>query len=192
MSWDHIAGLVAAASEDRAAFEWTPVPDGEAETREYMRVALDLVARGAAAVFTTFAKADDRVVGSTRFMTFEHQPWPPGSPYLREGHLPDGVEIGSTWLAASAQRTAINTEAKFLMLRHAFETWGVQVVRLKTDRRNARSRAAIERLGARFDGVLRAHAVATDGQPRDSAYYSILASEWPEVRERLSARLERG
>ena len=104
---------------------------------------------------------------------------------------PDGVEIGWTWLASSVQRSAINTEAKLLMLRHAFETWGARVVRLKTDRRNARSRAAIERIGGRLDGVLRAHTVGRDGALRDTAYYSIIESEWPAVRASLEERVVR-
>jgi RimJ/RimL family protein N-acetyltransferase len=99
------------------------------------------------------------------------------------------VEIGWTWLAADAQRTALNSEAKYLMLAHAFERWRVHRVSLQTDARNARSRAAIERIGARLDGVLRAQRPAADGTVRDSAYYTILDSEWPAVRARLEARL---
>ena len=105
--------------------------------------------------------------------------------------MPDGVEIGWTWLAASAQRTPINTEAKWLMLRHAFEVWKVRVVRLNTDRRNARSRSAIERIGGRLDGVVRANRVASDGTLRDSALYSIVESEWPEADAALRASLAR-
>jgi RimJ/RimL family protein N-acetyltransferase len=95
------------------------------------------------------------------------------------------AEIGSTWYSGSAQRTAVNTECKLLMLRHAFEVWNVERMTLKTDARNERSRAAIERLGARFDGALRVHMPASDGTLRDTAYYSILTSEWPEVRATL-------
>ena len=104
---------------------------------------------------------------------------------------PDAVEIGSTWLAPSAQRTAINTHAKLLMLTHAFEAWAVLRVTLKTDARNLRSRAAIERIGARFDGVLRAHMPAFDGGVRDTAFYSIVAVEWPELRRALLDRVLR-
>ena len=99
------------------------------------------------------------------------------------------AEIGHTWLAASAQRTGINTEAKFLMLRHAFEVWEVHVVRLRSDQRNARSRSAIERLGARFEGVRRADRPGADGTVRDSAFYSISVAEWPAVRDHLGALL---
>jgi RimJ/RimL family protein N-acetyltransferase len=105
------------------------------------------------------------------------------------------VEIGFTWLAASAQGTGINPEAKLLLFRHAFEAWRVVRVDLKTDARNMRSRAAIEALGARFEGVLRnwsqSWAPGEDGQLRDSAIYSVIASEWPECRRRLEERLAR-
>jgi N-acetyltransferase len=101
------------------------------------------------------------------------------------------VEIGWTWLAPAWQRTAINTEAKLLMLRHAFETLGCIRVELKTDALNERSRAAIRRLGATEEGTLRQHTITSTGRMRDTVYYSILASEWPETRQRLEAALER-
>jgi RimJ/RimL family protein N-acetyltransferase len=103
----------------------------------------------------------------------------------------DAVEIGWTWLAASAQRTGINTEAKRLMLGHAFEVWEVHRVTLKTDARNQRSRAAIERLGAKLDGLLRGHMPAYDGEVRTSAVYSIVRDEWPAVRVRLDELVRR-
>ena len=113
--------------------------------------------------------------------------WPPGrSGGAPGGAIPDVAEIGSTWLAASVQRSGVNTEAKRLLLTHAFETWELLRVTLKTDARNIRSRRAIERIGARFEGVRRAHLLATDGSVRDSAYYSIVRAEWPEVRDRLA------
>jgi RimJ/RimL family protein N-acetyltransferase len=129
------------------------------------------------------------VVGSTRFGNIEFWTWPPASPNQRGEDVPDAVEIGWTWYVPDAQRTGINTEAKLLMLTHAFETWRVHCVRLKTDARNERSRQAILGVGARFDGILRGHAVAADGTVRHSAFYSILDAEWPEVKERLRARL---
>ena len=98
------------------------------------------------------------------------------------------LEIGSTWYAASAQRTGINSEAKLLQLTHAFEVWQVLRVTFKTDARNTVSRRAIERLGAQFEGVRRSHCPARDGTVRDSAYYSITASEWPAVRSRIGRR----
>ncbi|WP_374615435.1 GNAT family N-acetyltransferase [Frankia sp. AgKG'84/4] len=104
---------------------------------------------------------------------------------------PSVAEIGATWLAASAQRTHINTRAKVLLFSHAFEDWQAVRVCLKTDVRNTRSRAAIERLGARFEGVRRAHMLATDGAARDTAYFSVLREEWPGVRAGLVARLAR-
>jgi len=129
------------------------------------------------------ASNEDRIVGSTSFFP---EWW--GE---RGDRPPDVVEIGATFLAASAQRTPVNTEAKLLMFTHAFEVWGVQRVSLKTDARNERSRAAIERLGARYDGTLRRHmpAYGPGGGPRDSAFFSILNEEWPDVKSRLQTRL---
>ena len=101
------------------------------------------------------------------------------------------MEIGATWLAASAQRTRCNTEAKYLLLSHAFDVWRVHRVTLKTDARNAQSRRGIERIGAVFEGVRRAHMPAQDGSIRDSAYYSIVRAEWPAVRKALEAALAR-
>jgi len=125
-----------------------------------------------------------RVVGSTSFIEPRVWDWPAGSA-LQRIDRPDAVEIGSTWLAASAQRTRCNTEAKLLMLTHAFERWQVHAVSFKTDERNVRSRRAIERLGARFDGVRRADMPGADGTVRNSAHYSIVAAEWPAIRARL-------
>jgi RimJ/RimL family protein N-acetyltransferase len=138
--------------------------------------------------FATVRRVDGRVVGTTRFSDMLPWSWPTGSPFQRQDR-PDVAEIGHTWLAASAQRTGINTEAKFLMLRHAFEVWEVHVVRLRSDQRNARSRSAIERLGARFEGVRRADRPGADGTVRDSAFYSISVAEWPAVRDHLGALL---
>jgi RimJ/RimL family protein N-acetyltransferase len=123
-------------------------------------------------------------VGATRFLWLRH--------YFDRPE-PDAAEIGGTWLAASAQRTGINTEAKLLMLTHAFEVWGVQRVDLKTDARNERSRAAIERIGARLDGIVRnwqpSLVPGEAGRPRDSALYSIIPAEWPGVKAGLEQRL---
>lgn len=181
---DHAEGLLAAAAGDRSTFAFTWVPDGPDDVRRYIAKALADQAAGTALPFATTRAADGDVIGSTRFMNVERWEWP------RAGANPDAVEIGSTWLTASAQRTPMNTEAKLLMLTHAFEVWKVERVTLKTDARNERSRNAILRLGAQFDGVLRAHMPAYDAPvPRDSAYFSILAVEWPEVRDRLEAAL---
>jgi RimJ/RimL family protein N-acetyltransferase len=125
-----------------------------------------------------------RAVGSTAY--WDPRLWPKRSELF-------AIEVGFTWLAASAQGTGINPEAKLLLFRHAFEQWGVVRVDLKTDARNMRSRAAIEALGARFEGVLRnwsqSWAPGEEGQLRDSAMYSVIASEWPECRRRLEERL---
>ena len=130
------------------------------------------------------------VVGSTRFFDLDQWAWPQGHP--RHGQRePDVCEIGYTWLTSSAIRTPVNTEAKLLMLTHAFESWQVLRVCLHTDMRNLRSRAAIERIGGRFEGVLRAHRMAADFTARDSARYSIVQAEWPEVKRRLISLLER-
>ena len=185
----HVPALVAAASGSRETFRLTTTPDGEPQAREYVTAALDAHAAGGALPFATVSLALGRVVGSTRFGNLERWPWPKGHASARTDGAPDAGEIGWTWLAEEAQRTAVNTEAKRLMLAHAFETWRFHRITLKTDVRNARSRAAIERLGARLDGVIRAHFPAVDGTLRDSATYSILASEWPSVRANLDARL---
>lgn len=191
LSASHIDALVRAASEDRATYQWTFVPDGAQATARYVDEALALAARTAAVPFVTFQRETGELIGTTRFANFEYLGWPPESPYFRGEGNADGVEIGWTWLAASAQRTRANTEAKWLMLRHAFETWNVRVVRLNTDRRNERSRAAIERIGGKLDGIVRANRIASDGTVRDSACYSIIESEWPVVEAVLRIRLER-
>ena len=129
-------------------------------------------------------------MGSTSFLEIQRWRWPAGSP-LQRGDDPDVVDIGATWLAASAQRTRCNTEAKLLMLTHAFEVWRVHRVALKTDERNTASRRAIERLGARFEGVRRADMPGQDRSVRHSAYYSIVQAEWPAVRRTLEVVLAR-
>lgn len=186
LSTRHRDALLAAATEDRATYALTGVPHDVESADRYIHAALEEAGRGNACPFATVDLGSGRVVGSTRFGSIERWSWPTPRP-PREG--PDAVEIGWTWLAHSAQRTAINTEAKLLMLAHAFEVWGVRRVTLKTDARNARSRANIERVGATLDGVLRAHMPAFDGGVRDSAVYSLLAEEWPARKEKLLARL---
>jgi RimJ/RimL family protein N-acetyltransferase len=130
------------------------------------------------------------VAGSTSYLDVQRWRWPEGSPHQRTDR-PDSVEIGSTWLAASAQRTRCNTEAKHLLLSHAFDVWDVHRVCLKTDERNAQSRRAIERLGARFEGLRRSDMPAAAGTVRTSAFYSIVRAEWPEVRRKLADALAR-
>ena len=186
----HVKPLFAAAmSGSRETFGYTSVATTEAAMSRWVEEALTAHAEARALRFAVVMRADDRVVGSTRFGNIEFWSWPPDSPNQRGEDRPDMVEIGGTWYAPDAQRTGVNTEAKLLMLTHAFETWRVHCVRLKTDARNERSRQAILRVGARFDGILRGHTVAADGTVRHSAFYSILDAEWPEVKERLRARL---
>lgn len=196
---EHTAALAAAAATDRASFGFTWVPAGRRDAERYVQAALDHQAAGRAVVLTVRSRLDDAIVGSTRFLDLEvftwPPPWPPGvaSGLLpSDSQFPSVAEIGSTWYAASAQGTGINREVKLLQLTHAFECWGVLRVSFKTDARNRRSRAAIEQVGAAFEGVRRAHAPANDGTVRDTAYYSITAVDWPKVRDCLQARLRRG
>jgi RimJ/RimL family protein N-acetyltransferase len=141
----------------------------------------------------TTLRDEPRIVGTTRFYDITRWDWSslfPGSD-RHQRHEPDVASIGYTWLIPSAQRTPINTEAKLLMMTHAFETWGVRAVRLQTDARNDRSRAAIERLGFALDGVIRADRPGADGAVRDTAVYTMVAADWPAHRARLWARLAR-
>ena len=181
----HIDGLVTASAIDPSLYQWSPVPQGIAEATRYVETALAWQAAGTAVPFAIVRMNDGVVIGSTRFWNLERWAWPEGHP--RHGReFPDACEIGYTWLTRPAIRTAANTEAKLLMLTHAFETWQVLRVCFHTDSRNQRSRAALERIGAICEGVLRSHRIAADYTPRDSVRYSILAAEWPELRERLS------
>lgn len=188
LSRTHVPGLVAAAAEDPALYQWTVLPlDTQGMTR-YVDTAVRWREQSTALPFATVRRADGRVLGSTRFFLIERWEWPAGHPNAgRAG--PDGCEIGYTWLAASAIRTAANTEAKLLMLQYAFEQWRVQRVCFHTDMRNERSRNALARLGAVFEGTLRAHRLGADLVPRDSARFSIIAAEWPGVRQRLTQGL---
>jgi RimJ/RimL family protein N-acetyltransferase len=186
----HLDGLVAAAAADPSLYQWTVVPQGKDETARYIEKAESLRNAGTALPFATVRIADGAVIGSTRFFDLERWAWPEG--HARHGGPgPDCCEIGSTWLTQSAMRTAANTEAKFLMLTFAFETWQMLRVCLHTDARNQRSRAAMERIGAKFEGILRGHRMAADFIPRDSARYSIVAGEWPDVKQRLTRLLDR-
>jgi len=183
---DHSDGLLAAASESPDLYRWTWTPADPDGARAYIQEA---ISNPTFIPFATVRREDGSVVGSTRFR-LEFWDWPVGHP--EHGRpTPDAVEIGWTWLAASALRSGINTEAKLLMLGHAFDTWHVHVVRLTTDARNERSRNAIERLGARLDGVIRAARNAADGTIRDSAFFSITAAEWPDVQRHLETLLRR-
>ncbi len=180
----HLAGLVAASAGDPDLYRMSKVPVGDAEVDKAIEVASAARRAGTAAPFAVIRLADEVVIGSTRLFDLDWWAWPPGHP--RHGHDgPDTCEIGHTWLTKSAIRTGANTEMKRLMLTFAFETWDVQSVCFHTDARNERSRRALGRIGARYEGILRAHRLAADDQPRNSARFSITATDWPAVRAHL-------
>lgn len=185
----HLDGLVAAAAQDPSLYQWSPIPQGGAQAKAYIETAVASREAGNACPFAIVRVSDGKVVGSTRFFDLERWAWPLG--HARHGRCePDTCELGYTWLSREAIRTTANTEAKLLMLTYAFEVWHALRVCLHTDVRNERSRAAIERIGGKFEGILRAHRIAADFIARDSVRYSIVAAEWPEVKRRLRLRLE--
>lgn len=186
----HVDGLATAAAGDAALYQWSPVPQGNGEAAKYVDIALAWKDAGTAVPFAIARAVDGVVIGSTRFWNLERWAWPEGHP-LHGRSVPDACEIGYTWLAHSAIRTGANTEAKLLMLAHAFENWRVLRVCFHTDARNLRSQAALERIGGKREGTLRAHRMAADFIPRDSVRYSILASEWLEVKQKLIGLLNR-
>lgn len=186
----HIEGLVAAAAADPGLYAWTVVPQGTAAMTRYVETALAARDAGTAMPFATVSLPSGAVIGCTRYFDIERWSWPAGHG-MAARTCPDVCEIGYTWLTRPAIRTAANTEAKLLMLTHAFEVWEVLRVCLHTDERNAQSRAAILRIGAQFEGILRSHRLASDVTPRNSARYSIVAAEWPEVKARLETMRDR-
>jgi RimJ/RimL family protein N-acetyltransferase len=167
-----------AKSDLEDIFRWIPysmkTPD---DFQGLIDKAFEEQERGESIVFATVERASGRVIGSTRFMNIDR--------------INRRVEIGSTWIAPAWQRTAVNTEAKYLMLRQAFEVWKCMRVELKTDALNQKSRSAILRIGANEEGTLRRHLITWSGRVRDTVYFSILDSEWPEVKTRLEGRLPR-
>jgi len=175
LSLDHLPGLIEIGLEPELWRWTTQVVRTPEEMETYVRGALAEQEAGRALPFATIEQASGRVAGSTRFAAIE--------PAHRR------VEIGWTWLASRWQRTAMNTEAKYLMLRHAFEQWGCVRVEFKTDVRNTRSRQALLRIGAKEEGTLRSHIITATGRIRDTVYFSVLASEWPAVRAALEAKL---
>jgi RimJ/RimL family protein N-acetyltransferase len=187
----HVEALVgASAGADPSLYRWSPVPQTKDDARRYVETALAWKEAGTALPFAVVRIDDVRVIGSSRFFNLERWAWPPGHP--RQGRkAPDACEIGYTWYAPSAIRTAANTESKLLMLTYAFETWNVLRVCFHADARNQRSCAALERIGGKFEGILRAHRMAADLIARDSARYSIVPAEWPEVKERLQQFMTR-
>ena len=176
---EYIDELVRAASEDRSTYGFAAVPHGLEAMTAYVEALLQDFADGLVVPFVQI------VVGMTRYLTILSRPGH-GAPYA--------VEIGGTWLASSAQRTGINTEAKFLLLRFAFETWHVARVDLKTDARNERARMAMMRIGASFEGVLRrwqpSQVVGEQMRYRDTAMFSIVEEEWPAISLQLSALIQ--
>ncbi|WNM35257.1 GNAT family protein [Streptomyces sp. Li-HN-5-11] len=181
----HAAELAMAAEEDRDTYAFTWVPRAQ-EAEAYIDAAFARAAAGRLAPYAQISLATGRAVGVTAYL--EPRSW-------RTDDRLDAVEVGFTWLARSAQGTGVNAEAKLLLFRHAFEEWQVSRIDLKTDARNTRSRAAIESVGARFEGVLRnwsrSWVPGEEGRLRDSAMYSITAAEWPERRPLLEARVRK-
>jgi RimJ/RimL family protein N-acetyltransferase len=193
LSESHIPDLVAAADADRTNFQWAYAPSGTDEMTTYVKDAEAKVATGTQVAFATIRKGgaedgSDRVVGATRFCEMAYWQWFPGNTHQRQG-VPDVTDIGHTWLSGPAQRTPVNTEAKLLMMTHAFEVWEVHRVALQTDVRNKRSWAAIERIGGKLDGIMRGDRPGVDDTVRTSARFSIVIEEWPEVKAHLTARL---
>jgi len=175
----HAAGLFVASQHDEI-WRWLPVPRFPSlnEVKAWVAEALQDQAQGGSIPFATVRQSDGVVVGSTRYLD------------IRRPHR--SLEIGWTWITPEAQRTAVNTEAKFLMLSHAFENLGAIRVQLKTDERNEQSRKAIARLGAVFEGILRNFQTrAHDGYVRNTAMFSITDAEWPLIKTRLEERLSR-
>ena len=161
---------------DPDLWKWIPIQviDRDQMLR-YIQSALAEQQKGVSIPFATIDRASNKVVGSTRFMSID-------VPNKR-------LEIGATWIAKPWQRTSINTEAKYLMMRHAFETLGCNRVEWKTDALNTQSRNAILRLGAKQEGIFRHHVVTWTGRLRDSVYFSVIAPEWPEVKKGLEAKI---
>ncbi len=175
----HVSDLFAALMIDPSVWQWLPVAPPAALAGMEALITSDLHAQaaGAKVVFAQIEQATKRVVGSTS--------------YLDINRRNRGLEIGSTWIAPPWQRTGINTEAKYLLLRHAFEDLGAVRVQLKTDKRNRQSQAAIERIGAVREGILRKHMLVRDGFIRDTVMYSITDDEWPMAKARLEAKMTR-
>lgn len=177
LGWEHLDGLIATGT-DPSLYEWTVDTLGSPEAMTgAVRQALAAEERGEELPFATVEAATGRVVGTTRFLGISR-------PHRR-------AEIGGTRIGRPWQRTPINTEAKLLMLQHAFEVWEANRIEFKTDARNLRSRAALTRIGAMEEGTLRQHMVNHDGHVRDSVYFGIIRPDWPGVRDHLLALLAR-
>ena len=174
MSETHVPGLAAVGMDDSI---WEHMLYGDVHSEQDIRNWVrDILSRGDLP-FTVIDLASGREAGATRYLNI--------TPEYR------GLEIGGTWYGLKFQRTAVNTECKYLLLQYAFETLGCIRVQFKTDKRNERSQRAIERIGAKREGILRNHMILPDGRYRDSVYYSILDSEWPEIKRQLVMKLDR-
>ena len=175
----HLPDLFAALMVNPSVWQWLPLapPATLAEMEAMIAADLQAQAEGAKVAFTQIDQATGRVVGGTTYLDIRRRD--------------RALEIGSTWIATPWQRTGINTEAKYLLLRHAFEDLGAVRVQLKTDQRNLQSQAAIERLGAVREGILRKHMLVRDGFIRNSVLYSITDDEWPRVKACLAAKMTR-
>jgi RimJ/RimL family protein N-acetyltransferase len=176
---DHVGAFAEAGSGDRSTFGYTWVPNGLADAQRYVDLALAQVDAGASLAYAVVLAESGRVIGSTRLWEFVR--------FDQDAPHPQAGEIGFTWYAADVQRTGVNTAVKSLLFGLAFDEWSVLRLSLKTHAANSRSRAAIERLGATFEGVRRVLPSTQDGSIRDVAFYSVIRSEWPEVKLRLAA-----
>lgn len=175
LSLAHLQGLCDIGIVEEL-WRWIPVPVATPEQmKAYIDLALTERANGMSMPFAQIERASGRVIGSTRYMNIE------------KAHR--RLEIGSTWIAPAWQRSAINTEAKYLLLRHAFEDLGCMRVELKTDSLNEKSRAAILRIGAKQEGIFRNHMITSTGRVRHTVYFSVIDSEWPGVKAELERRL---
>jgi RimJ/RimL family protein N-acetyltransferase len=172
---EHCAQLLEVA-QDARIWDWLPKRlDTEAALRAFIESGMAEEPRGTGFTFAVILRDSGRAVGCTKY----------SSPAER------GVEIGWTWYAPEVWGTQVNPEAKLLLMKHAFEDWGAIRVFFKTDEQNARSRAAIAKLGAQFEGILRNHKIRRDGSYRNSVYFSVIESEWPQVKAQLQQRLGR-
>lgn len=187
LSMQHATQLAEAAGEDPSIYLFNNCPFGPEETQTYIGKAL--LQRESGLRFPFAIYFHDQVVGTTSYADYQPWTWQAGNP-LQRHNTPDALEIGYTWLSKSSTRTRCNTTAKLLLLCHAFEHLKVLRVSFQTDERNTISRAAIERLGAKLEGVRRAHKVGADGTVRSSAQYSILADEWPDIRCNIESKLQ--
>ena len=177
LSRTHVPGLCEVGLEEEL-WRWIPNPvRTAADMAAYVELALKEQADGVSLPFAQIERATGRTIGSTRYMNIE-------TTHHR-------VEIGCTWIGREWQRSAVNTEAKYLLLRHAFETLGCMRVELKTDSLNEKSRAAILRIGAKQEGIFRNHMITSSGRIRHTVYFSIVDSEWPAVKSELERRLSR-